>query len=652
MTKRNYSYESEVKLTMEGENLLKKASIRNAEYYNMVEILDKLYADSKNGRIFTDLVSVISSEDNIKMAYRNLKNNKGSQTAGVDGLTFENLNGVPDGVLVCKVKEKIQNYQPKAVRRVYIPKPNGKQRPLGIPTVLDRLVQQSVLQIMEPICEAKFYDKSYGFRPNRSTNNAIAMCYKYAQQDGYHYVVDVDIKGFFDNVDHAKLIKQIWALGIHDKNLICLIGKMLKAPIEYKGEREIPTKGTPQGGVLSPLLANIVLNELDWWIASQWELMPMKKPCKSDVLKNKNGSDNRGYQYKRLRETSKLKDCHIVRYADDFKIFCKNYSDACKLKAATEQWLLERLKLETSEEKSRITNLKVNYSEFLGIKFKLYKKGTKWVIKSHMTEKALASQQKKLKVAMLNLKGAHASKQLQHRDTTTYNQMVVGMHQYYSMATMICEDVHKLFPPLHLTLKHASSVNKVSREPPERLYDGMDEFFYECYKDSKQVRFINGLIIVPVAYCKTKNPMCHSPSVNRYTASGRELIHKMLQKDEYYDVLANLSKTNIPNESIEFHDNMISRFVASKGKCELCKKHLVLDDVACLRIKPKEEGGTDEYKNLRIVHKDVLELRNTDDVTVIKRIISELNISESSERQKINKWRNRIGKENIQFGNL
>lgn len=636
---------------MEGESLLKKANIRNAEYYNMIEILDKLYEDGKNGRIFTDLISVISSEDNIKMAYRNLKSNKGSQTPGVDGKTFGDLAKVPEDKLVRVIREKILNYQPKAVRRVFIPKPNGKQRPLGIPTVLDRIVQQSVLQIMEPICEAKFFDKSYGFRPNRSAKNAVAMCYKLAQRHGYHYVVDVDIKGIFDNVDHPKLLKQIWALGIHDKNLICLIGKMLKAPIEENGVREIPVKGTPQGGVLSPLLANIVLNELDWWIASQWEYMQLKDGSTRVARFFKNGSRDSGNLYEKLR-TTRLKDCHIVRYADDFKIFCKNYDDACKLKFATEQWLLQRLKLETSEEKSRITNLEVNYSEFLGIKFKLHKKGNRWVIKSHMTEKALQTQQKKLKKAMLNLRKAHATKQLQFRDTCLYNQTVVGLHQYYSMATMICEDVHRLHPSMHQTLKHADWTNDVSRDPPERLYNGMDEFFYMSYKDSAQIRFINGLVIVPIAYCKTKNPMCHSPKVNRYTPEGRELIHKMLLSEEYMDVLESLSKVKIPNESIEFHDNWISRFVASRGKCELCKKQLELAEVACMRIAPKEQGGTDEYKNLRVVHKDVIELRDTEDPIAIKRIISALNISESTMLKKINKWRKLVGRDSIKISSL
>ena len=144
------------------------------------------------------------------------------------------------------------------------------------------------------------------------------------------------------------------------------------------------------------MLANIVLNELDWWIASQWEEMPARYPTKSDIYPNSNGSLNKGNLYKKLRK-SRLKECHIVRYADDFKIFCRTYAEAVKLKHAVEQWLMDRLKLETSPDKSKITNLTKCYSEFLGIKFKLRRKGKKWVIKSHMTEKAITTQQKKLK---------------------------------------------------------------------------------------------------------------------------------------------------------------------------------------------------------------------------------------------------------------
>ena len=635
---------------MQRKDLLKRKSIRYAEYYNMIGIQDKLYADSKDGKTFKNLIGIIASENNIKMAYRNLKTNSGSNTAGVDGMTFEDIDKLSESELVTKVRDKIHNYQPKAVRRVYIPKANGKLRPLGIPTVIDRIVQQSVLQVMEPICEAKFYDKSYGFRPNRGTMQAVAMCYKYAQHDGFHYVVDIDIKGFFDNVDHAKLLKQIWTLGMQDKNLLCLISKMLKAPIEEQGKRTVPEKGTPQGGVLSPLLANIVLNELDWWVASQWEEMPMRNPHPSDELPNKNGSLNRGAKYTRLRKT-RLKECHLVRYADDFKIFCKSYGDAIRFKHATEQWLSDRLSLEISEEKTKVCNLKKNYSEFLGIKFKLRQKGRKWVIKSHMTDKAIRTQRAKLGEAMYAVCKAHSLKIAQHNDVIAYNQKVIGVHEYYNMATMICSDMHKLFPSIYKKLRHASSTNAIRKTPPPKLMGAMDEYFFQKYKDSAAVRYINGMIIVPVGHCRTKPPMCHRPGVNRYTVEGREAIHHMLSAEAYGDVLDELSKATFEGMSIKQYDNMLSRFVAAKGRCELTKRPLDFEDVYCHRLHPMDED-VDRYNNLRIVHRDVERLIYETNLNEIKALVERLDVKQSAKLVKLNKWREFIGREPINLPTL
>ena len=149
-------------------------------------------------------------------------------------------------------------------------------RSLGIPTIWDRIIQQCFLQVLEPICEAKFFERSNGFRPNRSVENAIAQSYKMMQMYKLHYVVDVDIKGFFDNVNHGKLLKQLWAIGIRDKRVIAMISKMLKAEVVMPDKSIVKSeKGIPQGGIFSPLLANVVLNELDWWVASQWENMPI-----------------------------------------------------------------------------------------------------------------------------------------------------------------------------------------------------------------------------------------------------------------------------------------------------------------------------------------------------------------------------------------
>ena len=377
----------------------KKAKLRHAEYYDFQEIQDKLYADSLKGREFKHLVEIVSTPENIRLAYRNIKANHGSKTAGTDGRTIKDLEKLSDEKLVALVQRKLDWYEPQSVRRVEIPKGTDptKKRPLGIPTILDRLIQQCVLQVLEPICEAKFHDHSYGFRPNRSQEHAIALVYKNIQLSHYYFVVDIDIKGFFDNVNHGKLLKQMWTLGIRDKKLLSIISAMLKAEVAGIG---FPEKGTPQGGIISPLLSNIVLNELDWWVASQWEEFPTRR--KYSVNYHSNGSANYGHKYEALRNGTRLKEVTCVRYADDFKLFAKSYKQAKKLFYAVTDWLKHRLGLDISPEKSKIVNLKETYSEFLGLRIKAANHGRKrkpkFVVESHIKEKSLDKIKSNLKI--------------------------------------------------------------------------------------------------------------------------------------------------------------------------------------------------------------------------------------------------------------
>ena len=373
---------------------LKRKKLRHAEYYDMQRAFDRLYADSERGENFYDLLEIIGSQENILLAYRNIKRNDGAMTPGVDGDTIADVAGMERNNFIGVVQNKLALYRPKPVKRVEIPKEDGRKRPLGIPSILDRIVQQSILQVLEPICEAKFNEHSYGFRPNRSVDHAVADYAKRVNLQGIHFVVDVDIKGFFDNVNHSKLIRQMWSMGIRDKRLISIIRKMLKAPVIHPdGKVETPDKGTPQGGILSPLLSNIVLNELDWWMASQWEEYGTQRDY---TRRNPNGSSNRGHKFRALRNTSKLKEIYIVRYADDFRILCRTRKDADKIFEATRKWLKERLKLDINVEKSKIVNLRKANSDFLGFRFKARKKAHKRVICSHMSIKAVGVVTKKL----------------------------------------------------------------------------------------------------------------------------------------------------------------------------------------------------------------------------------------------------------------
>lgn len=331
-------------------------ALRHSEYYGMQEIFDNLYAKSKAGNTFTDLMGIILSRENILLAYRNIKTNAGSMTPGTDKLTIANIGCLLPDEVVNRVRKIVHGhkrwgYRPKPVRRKDIPKPNGKIRPLGIPCIWDRLIQQCVKQVLEPICEAKFSENSYGFRPNRSAENAIASLYRLMQLSNLHYVVEFDIKNFFDEVDHSKLIRQLWALGIRDTSLLAKIRRILKAPIRMpNGEMVYPTKGTPQGGIISPLLANVVLNELDHWIDGQWQENPVTR--KYSISYSKNGTPNKGSGYAAMRRTN-LKEVYIIRYADDFRILCRTKTQAEKARIAVTQWLHERLRLEVSPEKNK-----------------------------------------------------------------------------------------------------------------------------------------------------------------------------------------------------------------------------------------------------------------------------------------------------------
>lgn len=610
---------------------LKKQKIRNAEYYDMQTAFDKLYADSVSGRQFRNLVELIQRPENIMLAYRNLRKNSGSKTAGVDKKTISDLNKWSDKKLVNHVQRKLDWYVPNAVRRVEIPKDNGKKRPLGIPTIMDRLIQQCIPQVLEPICEAKFFKRSNGFRPTHSAENAIAQAERMIQNIGCYYVIDIDIHGFFDNVNHGKLLKQMWALGIRDKKLLSIISAMLKAEVAGIG---FPEKGTPQGGIISPLLSNIVLNELDWWVASQWEEMPTKRNYVHRIYAN--GTPDKSNTIRALRSYTKLKECYLVRYADDFKIFCKKHSDAVKLFEATKQWLWERLGLEISPEKSKIVNVKRHYSEFLGFKLKVREKGKKpdgskrYVIEAHVRDKALKKIRARSKEIIGQIRRTYDPK-MEYRLIQKYNSYLIGIHNYYCIATHVNLDIHEIAfdvkKSLYNRLKHRL----------QRTGSISNRYIQEKYGRSREVRYLNGHAVVPIAYVQHRVPMDRKNRVNPYTPEGRTEIHKNLAGLNLA-VMNHLMNTPAGQQSVEYNDNRIALYVAQKGKCAVSGIALDANQVDCHHKKPLSLGGDDSYQNLIIVSDAVHILIHSSSERTIKKYLNDLQLN-SKQLAKLNNLR-------------
>ncbi|HBF14442.1 MAG TPA: group II intron reverse transcriptase/maturase [Clostridiales bacterium] len=625
--------------------------LRHAEYYQMQKSFDELYSKSKNNEIFTDLMELILARENILLAYRNIKTNQGSKTAGTDGLTINDIGKLSPEDVVYKVNYILcgspHGYRPKPVRRKDIPKPNGSLRPLGIPCIWDRLIQQCIKQVMEPICEAKFSDNSYGFRPMRSVENAISKVQNLMHLSNLHYVVEFDIKGFFDNVNHSKLIRQIWAMGIRDTRLIYIIRQILKAPIRMPdGSTIIPIKGTPQGGIISPLLANIVLNELDHWIESQWQENPIAlKHIRDRGIKGMDKSN--GYT---IMKKTNLKEMFEVRYADDFRVFCRTKSTAEKVKIAITQWLSERLRLEISQEKTRVVNLKRHYSEFLGFKIKVKPKGkeygrNRYVVSSYMCDKALKNAKQKL-VKQAKQIAKPVGNRREDIEISTYNSMVLGIQNYYRIAMGINHDCRVLHRAVMTVFTNRLlGGNRLTKDRNKGRKLTKTEL--ERFGKSSMLRFSKscGLPIYPIGYVQHKNPMGKKRTDNPYTPEGRSGKHNNLQINTH--LMQDIMLQPQYGKSVEYADNRISLFSAQWGKCAVTGKSFeILEDIHCHHKKPKCDGGTDKYANLVLILKPVHRLIHATAEETIQKYLTLLNLN-NTQIQKVNKLRELAGNEPI-----
>lgn len=587
-------------------------ALRFWDYYDMTDTFTDLHQRAKNKETFHYLYDTITSRNNILLAYRTIKSNKGSKTPGTDGKTILDIEKRSENELIEEIQRQLKNYRPKKVRRKLIEKDNGKMRPLGIPCILDRIIHQCFKQVLEPIAEAHFYNHSYGFRPLRSTHHAMARVQFLVNRSQLHYVVDIDIMGFFDNINHTLLIKQLWNIGIQDRKVLACISKMLKAEIDGEG---VPRKGSPQGGLLSPLLSNIVLNELDQWVANQWELFPLHK-----IFKTREGE-------LLAKKRTSLKEGYLVRYADDFKILCRDWKTAEKWFHAVKLFIKQRLKLDVSPEKSKIINLRKNESVFLGFTIRANRKGKKRVahtfVRTEKIQKIKAEAKKRVEILRSSPTAQNALR---------FNSFVLGLHNYFNRATHVnlafSRLAYDIGAMMYNRLKPIGKYAHPANPPP--TYKKLYSLGFKTFE-------IAGIHLFPLANVKTRNVINFTQSLTPFTNEGRAQIIKNLQKNIQQEIVL-LMESRIPTRSVEYMDNRISRYSMKKGNCEITGLFLQAQDVHCHHYIPMQFGGTDKFHNLRILHKDVHKLIHIKDKIKIDILKKSLGLTEPM-LMKINKYR-------------
>lgn len=574
-------------------------NVRFSTEAELKQTLDFLYEKSKEGIAFTGLVEAMVNEVTIVTAIHNIKSNKGSKTAGVDQMKMDKYLQMPKEDLIALIRDNFSNYKPKPARRVYIPKKNGKQRPLGIPTVLDRIIQECVRIIIEPICEARFYPHSYGFRPYRAQKHAIRDIVNVINastfsQDQPVWAVEGDIKGCFDNIDHRILLKKIWRIGIHDKRVINMIHQMLKAGYIESGTLNDTNLGTMQGGILSPLLSNVYLNDFDWFVGRMY--MEPHRQCKYKC------NDTRRLKW------SGVTPKYNFRFADDWVILTSTEQEAYRLKRMLTKYFRNKMKLELSQEKTFVTDLRTEGIHFLGFVVKAEKKRRTpdprtWT--DNLVGKPLPDMERlKDKIQKIANEvreiGEITERSVQAAQIQRVNSMIVGLAQY--LQPSICSHAFhaidrrinntalavwkRRFPkhynkyqiPLeklcNLPHRHEGYKSKTFAVPIEGEWFGITYAFITHSKyeskpfDQRMTPYSEEGRRIYSYYRNRSKPLpCDRPSVN----TARDIQLSVYTKTVF---------------NFEYFMNREYAYNRDNGKCKCCKTPLFLDDKKyCYHIK-------------------------------------------------------------------
>ena len=580
-------------------------------------LLDKLYQQSREARetgerpAFKGLLEIMSAEATIVTAIHNIKSNHGSDTPGVDNKTMKRdyLQKSYKWV-INDIRAAFEKFEPQKVRRKYIDKPGKKEkRPLGIPTIRDRIVQECMRIVMEPIMEAQFFEHSYGFRPMRDTTMALERLNFITFHTGYYWFVEGDISKCFDHIDHATLLRRLYHMGIKDRRVLQIIKQMLKAGV--LNECEVNEEGTMQGGIISPLLANVYLDIMDEWVTKQWELKHTEHAYNQDSAK------------RRALKKTNLVPGFLVRYADDFVIITDSREHAEFWKASLQAFLETGMKLTLSKEKTLITDVRKKHACFLGYEFRVVKgKGEHgYVTRTRPDRERLCRKVDALTDSIKKIP-RETSREKLIDEINRINSQIRGVIQYYQCCTWVSVSMEKYGRKLQLAASRRLKQFK-GKWIPAKETQNLPRIHQNYRQKLPSVKYRDIYIgVTSLTFCQWQETRGKNPKETPYTEEGRDINFRRTKKKRIQARLDELYSENVATavlngkwghlNNFEFVMNRAYALNRDRLKCRVCGKWLIDNTPYTHRINPRLPlDRVNRVNNLISVHRKCYQAINT-----------------------------------------